>query len=122
MTRILLTHDNSDYRHALLDLLRAQDYDVIEAADGATALTMARAGGIDAIICDIDLPDMDGFAVLAAVRGDTPIAATPVLLVVDQADAAALRRGDELGVSGYLLKPMNPGVLLHTINQFIRRG
>ena len=118
--QILVVDDEPGVRKALDRGLRAEGMDVTVAADGPSALELARTGSFDAILLDIMLPGLSGYRVLQELRSDG--VATPVLLVsakdgeVDQAD------GLDLGADGYVVKPFSFVVLLAQLRATLRRA
>ena len=120
--RILVTDDNSDYRQIVIEILQLEEFDVIEAANGEKAVEKAITQKPELILCDVDMPLMDGFSVLEAVKSNPTTRHIPFFLVTGRADAASLQRGDELGADDYLLKPMNIDVLLMKIEQYLPKG
>jgi len=117
--RILVTDDNSDYRQTILEFLEFEGFALLEAADGQTALELAKSRQPDLILCDVDMPGMDGFAVLTALKTAPTTANIPFVLVTGRADVASVKRGKELGATAYLVKPINPTELLATIRQYL---
>ena len=117
--RILVTDDNSDYRQTILEFLEFEGFALLEAADGQTALELAKSRQPDLILCDVDMPGMDGFAVLTALKTAPTTANIPFVLVTGRADVASVKRGKELGATAYLVKPLNPTELLATIRQYL---
>lgn len=118
--QILVVDDEPGVRKALDRGLRAEGMEVTVAADGPTALRLARTGSFDAILLDIMIPGLSGYRVLQELRSDG--VATPVLLVsakdgeVDQAD------GLDLGADGYVVKPFSFVVLLAQLRATLRRA
>ncbi|GAA3572028.1 response regulator transcription factor [Amycolatopsis ultiminotia] len=118
--RVLVVDDEPGVRKALQRGLRAEDMDVVTAADGPTALQLARTGSFDVVLLDIMLPGLSGYRVLERLRGDG--VTTPVLLVsakdgeIDQAD------GLDLGADGYLVKPFSFVVLVAQVRAVLRRA
>lgn len=118
--QILVVDDEPGVRKALDRGLRAEGMDVTVAADGPTALRLARTGSFDAILLDIMIPGLSGYRVLEELRSAG--VATPVLLVsakdgeVDQAD------GLDLGADGYVVKPFSFVVLLAQLRATLRRA
>jgi DNA-binding response OmpR family regulator len=118
--RVLVVDDELGVRRALQRGLGAEGMDVVTAADGPSALDIARTGAFDAILLDIMLPGLSGYRVLQALRAEG--VTTPVLMVsakdgeVDQAD------GLDLGADGYLVKPFSFVVLVAQLRALLRRG
>lgn len=118
--RVLVVDDELGVRRALQRGLGAEGMDVVTAADGPSALDIAKTGAFDAILLDIMLPGLSGYRVLQALRAQG--VTTPVLLVsakdgeVDQAD------GLDLGADGYLVKPFSFVVLVAQVRALLRRG
>lgn len=118
--RVLVVDDEPGVRKALQRGLGAEGMDVSVAADGPTALRLARTGVFDAVLLDIMLPGLSGYRVLQQLRAEQ--VRTPVLLVsakdgeIDQAD------GLDLGADGYLVKPFSFVVLLAQLRAVLRRA
>ncbi|TCO58557.1 response regulator transcription factor [Actinocrispum wychmicini] len=118
--RVLVVDDEPGVRRALQRGLTAEGMDIVVAADGPSALQVARTGAFDAILLDIMLPGLSGYRVLQALRAEG--VRTPVLLVsakdgeIDQAD------GLDLGADGYLVKPFSFVVLVAQVRALLRRG
>lgn len=118
--RVLVVDDEPGVRKALQRGLRAEDMDVVTAADGPTGLQLARTGSFDVVLLDIMLPGLSGYRVLERLRAEN--VSTPVLLVsakdgeIDQAD------GLDLGADGYLVKPFSFVVLVAQVRAVLRRA
>lgn len=118
--RVLVVDDEPGVRKALQRGLRAEDMDVVTAADGPSGLRLAQTGSFDVVLLDIMLPGLSGYRVLERLRalGVT----TPVLMIsakdgeVDQAD------GLDLGADGYLVKPFSFVVLVAQVRAVLRRA
>ena len=115
MTTILVVEDDAAIRSQIARLLRLQGYGIVEAADAAAALDALRRGGVAAVISDVTMPGMDGFELVAAIRTDAALAATPVLLLTALRDRASMRRGMTAGADDYLAKPFAPEELVQAL-------
>jgi signal transduction histidine kinase/PAS domain-containing protein len=109
--RLLVVDDNADMRAYLQRLLRPS-YQVELAADGKTALTLARETHPDLIISDVLLPGLDGFTLLKELHADPTTARIPVLLLSARAGEEATLEGLAAGAQDYLVKPFSARELL----------
>jgi CheY-like chemotaxis protein len=119
MKKILVIEDEDPIRLNLMDLLDAENYNVISAADGVQGVQLARDHHPDLIVCDIMMPELDGYGVLAEVRGDAATASIPFIFLTARADQ---RQGMSHGADAYLTKPFTRRELLEAIqNRFIKQ-
>ncbi|NKF22238.1 EAL domain-containing protein [Solimonas marina] len=114
--RILCVEDEADLRADLADELRDAGYEVLEVADGRAALDALPQFAPDLVLCDINMPRMDGLAVLEAVRarGDR-LAAVPFVLLTAYGEKHQILRGRALGADDYVVKPADFDLLISTI-------
>jgi two-component system chemotaxis sensor kinase CheA len=105
-TTILVVDDSITTRTLEKSILEAQGYRVLLSVDGLDALSTLRAGDamVDLVIADVEMPRMDGFGLLGAIKTDPRLAGIPVVLMTSRADEADVRKGLELGASAYLTK------------------
>lgn len=121
MTTILIVEDDAATRAQVARLLRLQGYGTLEAGDGAAALQALRRGGVAAVISDVTMPGMDGFDLVAAIRADPTLAATPVMLLTALGDRASMRRGMTAGADDYLGKPFAPQELVQALAAVVEK-
>jgi signal transduction histidine kinase len=110
-SRILLADDNADMRAYLHDLL-APYYEVEAVPDGQAALASVRREPPDLIVSDVMMPRLDGMGLLAAIRADAALRATPVVLLSARAGEEARIEGLDAGADDYLIKPFSARELL----------
>ncbi len=108
--RVLVVDDNADAADTLADLLRMLGHDVEVAYDGTTAVEAARARPPDVVLCDLGLPDLDGFEVARRIRAAAPNRVR-LLAVSGYAQPEDVARATEAGVDGHVAKPPDPDQL-----------
>ncbi|MDO9402427.1 MAG: protein kinase [Polaromonas sp.] len=120
-TSILIVEDDDAIRGNLLRLLNLEGFDTLSAPDGQTALERAQAFRPDLVISDINMPGLNGFGLLAAIRGDAALATTPVILLTALDDRDSMRRGMTGGADDYLSKPFTREELLDAVQAQLRK-
>ena len=115
MPTILVIDDEESVRLPLSDLLRIEGFEVLEAGDGKEGVRIATEETPDLILCDIMMPEMDGFEVLESLRSHSFIAMTPFIFLTARIEAADTERGLNLGADDYVCKPFEPTRLIERI-------
>jgi two-component system chemotaxis sensor kinase CheA len=103
-------------------ILEAQGYAVLLSVDGIDALHVLRSGEaiVDLVIADVEMPRMDGFGLLQAIKNDQRLSTLPVILMTSRADPEDVRKGLDLGASAYITKQkFDQRELLATIGQVL---
>ncbi len=122
VTTILVVDDSITTRTLEKSILEAQGYRVLLSVDGIDALQALRSGeaAIDLVIADVEMPRMDGFGLLQAIKADPRLSATPVILMTSRAHPEDVRKGLDLGASAYITKQkFDQRELLATIGQVL---
>ena len=110
--RILVVDDFLTMRRVVRGQLREMGFDDVgEAADGVAALVQLRSTSFDAVISDIDMPTMNGFELLSAIKTDARLRHLPVLMVAAEALKEDIVRCVQAGAASYLVKPFTRAVL-----------
>lgn len=121
MIQILIIEDEEAIRENILELLEAENFIAFGAANGKAGIKLALEKIPDLILCDVMMPEIDGYGVLKALRSE-PIAATiPVIFLTAKADKTDVRLGMELGADDYITKPCTPQELLKAIEIRLER-
>jgi DNA-binding response OmpR family regulator len=115
---ILVVDDERAIRRLLRMYLTDAGFTVAEAADGAEALEQVRRGGIDLVLLDLNLPEVDGFEVTRRMR---EVAALPVIMVTARTEEAHRVTGLELGADDYVTKPFSPLEVVARVKAVLRR-
>ncbi|MBU2665583.1 response regulator [Actinoplanes bogorensis] len=118
MTRILVVDDDPQIVRALRINLRARDYEVDVAVDGATALKAAAAHHPDLVVLDLGLPDLDGTEVIRGLRGWSSV---PIIVLSGRADGSDKVAALDAGADDYVTKPFGVDELLARIRAVTRR-
>jgi two-component system, chemotaxis family, sensor kinase CheA len=117
---ILLVEDSITTRTQEKRILESGGYDVVTAVDGVDALNKLRSRTFDAVVSDIQMPNMDGLTLAAKIREDKHYQELPVILVTSLATEEDKRRGMEVGANAYLTKPtFDQQVLLETLRRLV---
>lgn len=122
-TRTILVVDDSVTTRTLeKTILEGQGYRVLLTVDGLDALELLRSAAtpVDLIVADVEMPRMDGFQLLQAIKADRQFAAIPIIMMTSRADAEDVRRGLDLGADAYLVKQsFDQRELLETVRQLL---
>ena len=118
--RILIAEDDANIRNGLCDALESEGYEACGAADGKSALTLARQGGFDLLLLDIMMPAMNGYDVCRAIRQQDH--KTPIIMLTAKVEEIDKVVGLELGADDYITKPFGLRELLARIAAALRRS
>ncbi|WP_413199664.1 EAL domain-containing protein [Nostoc piscinale] len=121
MIKILVIEDEESVRENLLDLLQAEDFHTIAAANGKTGVDLAFSEAPDLILCDMMMPEVDGYGVLTALRKDPLTATIPFIFLTAKSAKSDFRQGMDMGADDYLTKPFTRAELLSAIMNRLER-
>jgi two-component system, sensor histidine kinase and response regulator len=114
--KVLVIDDTQDVRVIISESLNLYGFITLTAEDGTSGVDVARQHIPDLIICDINMPNMDGYATLTALREDETTATIPFIFLSGATDKINMRRGMELGADDYLTKPFTHKELMAAVN------
>jgi len=115
MLRILVIEDAAGIKEYILAILKKEGFEAIGASNGRVGLQVAQEFLPDLILCDINIPELDGYEVLKHLRQNPKLEAIPFIFLTSLADMTSLRKGMILGADDYLTKPININELLEAI-------
>lgn len=121
MPLIVIVEDDAGNLQLLAAILKKDGHEVLLAVDGAQGLRLVEQYRPDLIISDVQMPNMNGFQMLSALRQNPDIAATPVILLTSLQERAHMRIGMTTGADDYLTKPFRPGELRDAVNAQINK-
>jgi len=120
--KILIVDDFSTMRRIIKNLLRDLGFNnTVEADDGLTALPILKAGGIDFLVTDWNMPGMQGIDLLKTVRADEKLSSLPVLMVTAETKREQIIEAAQAGVNGYVVKPFTAITLKEKIDKIFER-
>ena len=122
MKKILVIEDEPEMRRNITTLLRYHDYEPIAAANGRDGVQAARREKPDVILCDVMMPELDGYGVLQELQLDAWLARTPFIFLTAKGEKDDLRSGMNLGADDYLTKPVANADLIRAIEARLRRS
>lgn len=119
MTRILAVDDSASMRNMVRSTLAAAGFEVTQASDGDEALRLARESAFDLILADVNMPRMDGVALVRALRSEAAYRYTPILMLTTESSADRKRDGKAAGATGWIVKPFDPDQLIATLKRVL---
>lgn len=120
--KILIVEDSETVRNYYYYILKNAGFDVVSAIDGADGLEkLYTTDDVHLIISDINMPNMDGYTMIEKVREDEIYGDIPVIIVSTEEEAADKRKGFDAGADVYIVKPVEPNVLIEIINRLSKR-
>ena len=122
MKKILVIEDEPEMRRNITMLLRYYDYEPVAAANGREGVEAARREKPDLILCDVMMPELDGYGVLQALQSDASLARLPFIFLTAKGEKHDLRSGMDLGADDYLTKPVANAELVGAIEARLRRA
>ena len=117
--RILVVEDTEDNRRILRDLLTRAGYELIEAADGESGVTMAATHRPDLILMDIQLPVFDGYEATRRIRANPDTKNIPIIAVTSYALSGDESKALAAGCNSYVAKPFSPRKILAMVQEFL---
>lgn len=120
MKRILAVDDSASMRQMVVFTLKKAGYEVVDAKDGVEALEIARGQSFDAVISDVNMPNMDGITLIKNLRTLPAYKFTPMLMLTTESGSEKKQEGRAAGATGWIVKPFNPEQLLAVIQKVIR--
>lgn len=120
--KFLIVDDFSTMRRIVRGLLKEIGYqNAEEAEDGAVALQMLKNGAFDFVVSDINMPNMNGFELLANIKQDEALKHLPVLMVTAEARKEDIVRAAQEGAAGYIVKPFTKATLEEKVEKIMQK-
>ncbi|AHM62969.1 Crp/Fnr family transcriptional regulator [Flammeovirgaceae bacterium 311] len=122
MKKILLIEDNLEIRENIAEILTLANYEVSQAENGKVGVEMAKSQKPDLIICDIMMPQLDGYGVLHLLSKNPDTAGIPFIFLTAKSEKEDFRKGMNLGADDYLIKPFDDLELLDAIEMRLKKN
>ena len=120
--RFLIVDDFSTMRRIVRNLLKEIGFNnAEEAEDGAIALTMLRSSKFDFVVSDINMPNMNGFDLLKAIKAEDGLRHIPVLMVTAEARKEDIVMAAQSGAAGYIVKPFTKATLEEKVQKILQK-
>ncbi|MDB5032096.1 response regulator [Mucilaginibacter sp.] len=119
--KVLIIEDNNDIRENVVEILQLAGYEAHEAKNGKAGVELALSHLPDIILCDIMMPELDGYGVLYMLNKNPDTAAIPFIFLTAKAERVDLRKGMEMGADDYLTKPFDDMDLLNAIETRLKK-
>ncbi|NEO73719.1 response regulator [Moorena sp. SIO3H5] len=116
MNKILVIEDEIFIRENLIELLEIEGFEAQGAENGVEGVQLVQQEPPDLILCDVMMPELDGYGVLEALRQDPATAKIPFMFLTASADRSNIQKIRELGIHDYILKPFNVDKFLDVIS------
>lgn len=115
--KILTVDDSKTMREMVAFTLKGAGYEVMEAEDGKAALDVLNGVKVDAIITDLNMPNMNGFELIRALRANPLFKFTPILMLTTEGEGGKKEEGKAAGATGWIVKPFNPEKLVEVVKK-----
>jgi DNA-binding NarL/FixJ family response regulator len=122
MKKILVIEDEPEMRRNLTTILRLERFNPLAAPNGRAGVQLAKREMPDLILCDVMMPELDGYGVIAALRADPETVAIPFIFLTAKGEKPDIRAGMNLGADDYLTKPVAKPDLLAAIRSRLARA
>lgn len=117
--RILSVDDSQSIRQMVSFTLTNEGYEVIEASDGRDALAKLEANPVSLVITDLHMPNMDGIALIRALRADPSHKFLPIVMLTTESNQDKKNQGREAGATGWIVKPFKPEQLVSVVKRLL---
>jgi DNA-binding NarL/FixJ family response regulator len=122
MKKILIIEDEPEMRRNLTTILRLEKFYPVSAANGSVGVELAKKEKPDLILCDVMMPELDGYGVIAALRANAGTVTIPFIFLTAKGEKPDIRAGMNLGADDYLTKPVAKNDLLAAIRSRLARA
>ena len=116
---VLIVDDSATIRNQVRGILTPVGYRVLEAADGHEGLDVLKRENVQGVVCDVNMPRMDGLEMLELMRKDQKLAALPVVMLTTEGQPELIQRAKASGAKGWIVKPCKPDLLTGVMRKLL---
>lgn len=116
---VMVVDDSTATRKFIMFALRAQGYTVLTAQDGMDALEKLARTPIDLVITDLNMPKLDGFGLVRALRADRELTGVPIIILSSLSGPDEIEQGISLGANSYLTKPFDQKRIQYEVSKYL---
>ena len=116
---IMVVDDSASLRQVVCIALRGAGYDTLEAVDGKDALTKINSKKINLVICDVNMPNMDGISFVKAMKAQPAHRFMPVIMLTTESAEGKKAEGQAAGARAWVVKPFKPEVMLNAVQKLV---
>ena len=119
-TSVLVVDDSATIRQLIGIALREAGLDVVEANDGVEGIEKIRAGGIDCVICDHNLPRKCGLQLLEEIKQDAEFASIPIVMLSNEGAEELVGQAKAAGAAAWIVKPCDPPMIVDAVKKLLQ--
>lgn len=116
---IMVVDDSASIRQVVGLTLKKAGYDIIEACDGSDAMGKLTGQKINLIVCDVNMPNMDGISFLKSLKGTASHKFTPVIMLTTESQESKKQEGKLAGARAWVVKPFKPEQMLEAVSKLV---
>jgi two-component system chemotaxis response regulator CheY len=118
--RVLIIDDSATVREQVKSTLGEAGYEVLEAVDGEDGLARIREGALSLVVCDVNMPNMNGIELLEKLRAEGRYGGLPILMLTTEGQPELIARAKALGARGWMVKPVQSEQLALAVKKLIK--
>lgn len=117
MSKVLVVDDSATVRQQVTAALTQAGLDVDEAADGLAGAKRIRSGGISCVVCDVNMPNMNGIEMVEDVKSDAQFASLPIIMLTTEGAKELIQKAKAAGACGWIVKPFKADMLVAAVKK-----
>ncbi len=116
---VMVVDDSASIRQVVTIVLKSGGYDVVEACDGVDAINKLGRQKVNLVVCDVNMPNMDGLTFLKSLKGSVAHKFTPVIMLTTESQESKKQEGRLAGAKAWMVKPFKPEQMLEAVSKLM---